>query len=197
MRYLSLNMRYLHAILFFMMTIILGAQTPTTFTRHLQQSGEGMGSVVLLQDEEITRLVDNAPLPVKTESTSGKTTHSSTTKSKSSHAETADASAKSSDASAGKYSGARVRHKARGYRIEVYAGTGSSAAKRQAKLMESRVRKAFPELSIYCHFKSPRWVCRVGDFATREEAERYLTLIRKQKISPEASIVPDTVLLVE
>ena len=63
--------------------------------------------------------------------------------------------------------------------------------------MEKRVRSLFPELSVYCHFKSPRWICRVGDFPTREAAERYLQLILQKRVSPEASIVSDTVLLAE
>lgn len=190
-------MRYLYAFLLSFMAAVLSAQSPMTFTRHLQQPSEGKGTVVLLQDEEITRLVDNIPVPPKAPETPAKPAPSRPPKAQSNVPATTNAAIQGTETPAEKYTGARVRHKARGYRIQVYAGTGSSDAKRQAKQMESRVRKAFPELSIYCHFKSPRWICRVGDFATREEAEHYLALIRKRKISVEASIVPDTVLIVE
>ena len=46
-----------------------------------------------------------------------------------------------------KYSGTRARHKARGFRIQVYAGTGSSDAKRQAK---SDVSRGAEELLALC-----------------------------------------------
>ena len=179
-----------------MMAIALSAQSTVTFTDHLQQAEAGKGRVILLQDEETTRLVNNTPLKPKAVEQPVKHNKGTTTKRQGTHEKTT-AGVGNAKTHETKYSGTRARHKARGFRIQVYAGTGSSDAKRQAKMMESRVRKAFPELSIYCHFKSPRWICRVGDFATREEAEHYLSLIKKQKISVEASIVPDTVLLVE
>ena len=189
-------MRYLQLFFLSMMASALSAQSTVTFTEHLQQVEAGKGRVILLQDEEITRLVNNTPLKSKTVEQPANH-HNATTAKKKATQEKPRAGISTPKTQDTKYSGTRVRHKARGFRIQVYAGTGSSDAKRQAKMMESRVRKAFPELSIYCHFKSPRWICRVGDFATREEAEHYLSLIRKQKISVEASIVPDTVLLVE
>lgn len=93
------------------------------------------------------------------------------------------------------YRGKRARKEARGYRIQVYSAAGNTKSKLAAQDMAAQVRKHFPELSVYCRFKSPRWVCRVGDFATKAAAERYLAKIRKAKISAEVSIVIDDVLL--
>lgn len=93
------------------------------------------------------------------------------------------------------YKGKRARKEARGYRIQVYSAAGNTKTKLAAQEMAAKVRKAFPELSVYCRFKSPRWVCRVGDFSTKAAAERYLSKIRKAKISSEVSIVIDDVLL--
>lgn len=93
------------------------------------------------------------------------------------------------------YRGKRARKEARGYRIQVYSAAGNTKTKLAAQEMAAQVRKLFPELSVYCRFKSPRWVCRVGDFSTKAAAERYLAKIRKAKISGEVSIVIDDVLL--
>lgn len=93
------------------------------------------------------------------------------------------------------YRGRRERAVARGYRIQVYSGAGGTKSKVAANEVAAKVRKRFPGMSVYCRFKTPRWVCRVGDFSTKEAAEFYLNKIRLAKISSEASIVIDDVLL--
>ena len=89
----------------------------------------------------------------------------------------------------------RRRHKANGFRIQVFTGGNSRADRLRAERMQSLVKKHFPELSVYIHFLSPRWVCRVGDFKTRESAARYVAKIRKVKGFQESRIVNTTVLL--
>lgn len=96
-----------------------------------------------------------------------------------------------------KYTGPRTRSKACGYRVQIYSGPGNTASKEAAQEMAAKVRKKFPELSVYCRFKSPRWVCRVGDFATKAAAQRYLEKIRRAKLSNATSIVIDDVLLAQ
>lgn len=185
-------------LLFLLTTFVLSvsAQNLVPFTQYLQQQEPGKGSVVLIQDAEIEALVNNLPEP---EPQAAPAPHKPTPPAKPAAGRGEESKAKPGDATVAhgtKYNGQRVRHKVRGFRIQVYSGAGNAAAKREAKQMEARVRQAFPELAVYCHFKSPRWVCRVGDFATREEALRYLSKIRAQNISVEASIVSDEVLVV-
>lgn len=88
----------------------------------------------------------------------------------------------------------RLRHRTSGYRIQVYTGSNNRASKQAALRMKEKVQKVFPELSAYIYFQSPRWICRVGDFISREEAHHYLQKIKKERISPEARIVSVTVL---
>jgi hypothetical protein len=45
--------------------------------------------------------------------------------------------------------------------------------------MEALVHTHFPEQSVYTRFVSPRWICHVGDFQTREEALDLLMQMRK------------------
>lgn len=185
-------MRFILVLITSLLVHVVLAQSPQPFTQHLQEQKAGYGVVTLVQDKEISELVDNMPKPapeVLPETPSAVQT-----------TPPAEAKTKQSDTTSQRvpstYTGNRVRHKQRGFRIQLYSGTGSGTAKTAAKQMEAKVRKALPELSVYCHFKSPRWICRVGDFATREEAQRYLAKIRNLKISSEASIVPDDVFIV-
>lgn len=191
-------MRYIFMLLAMLPFLIISGQTPQSFTHYVQQNVAGHGSVVIVQDESITKLVDNMPEPP-----AATATPQEPQKAKKQPVADTSATAKTivaettKPAHSTKYEGSRVRHKVRGYRIQVYSGAGNSTAKREAKSIEAKVRKTFPELSVYCHFKSPRWVCRVGDFATRDEAQRYLSKIKSQRISAEATIVSDEVLVAQ
>ena len=88
----------------------------------------------------------------------------------------------------------RPRYRTQGYRIQVFTGGNDRATKRAAQEMKTKIQSHFPELSVYIHFQSPRWVCRVGDFLSREEAQHYVKLIRKKRLSPEAAIVKSPIL---
>ncbi len=89
------------------------------------------------------------------------------------------------------------RHKARGFRIQIFTGGNSKQARIDAGRIERRSKAAFPELSVYKQFVSPRWICRVGDFKTYEDAAKYAEDIRKAKISSEVRIVRSVVWLKE
>ena len=54
--------------------------------------------------------------------------------------------------------------KARGYRVQVYAGNNSRKARAEANEVAEEIKKAFPELPVYSFFQPPRWLCRVGDY---------------------------------
>lgn len=88
---------------------------------------------------------------------------------------------------------AKKAEKARGYRIQVYAGNNSREAKNAATAMAAKVRAAFPELSTYVTFQSPRWLCRVGDFETAEEAQEKMRELRKVGGFKEVAIVKDQI----
>lgn len=199
-------------LLILILTVLSGlgvqAQQTQTFTRQLQEQVAGQGTVVLIQDEEITTLVNNMPIeaPVvvapkaKTEKVAKPKAKAEEGKGSATPAKPAasvETKATEKATTPSTYTGRRVRQKVQGYRIQVFSGSGNTQAKKTAKAMEAKIRSAFPELAVYCHFKSPRWICRAGDFATRAEAQRYLTKIRNQNISSEATIVSDEVFVVK
>ena len=82
-----------------------------------------------------------------------------------------------------------------GYRIQVYAGGNNRNAKSEAYRMANQVHSEFPDLSVYTHFISPRWICRVGDFRTNEEARTMLRKMRQTQKFREASIVKSQIIV--
>lgn len=70
--------------------------------------------------------------------------------------------------------------KATGYRIQVYAGNNTRHAKEQAQETEKFIRMNYPQLPVYTLFKSPRWLCTVGDFLYYEEAYEVMRKLKRE-----------------
>lgn len=80
-----------------------------------------------------------------------------------------------------------------GYRVQVYAGGNTREAKRDAESYGARVRNGFPELKVYTTFNPPRWLCRVGDFLSIEEADAMMRKLRKEGGFKEVTIIKEQV----
>lgn len=76
-----------------------------------------------------------------------------------------------------------------GFRIQVYAGGNSRASRDEAMKIAKKVKTSFPDMSVYTNFQSPRWICRIGDFRTIEEANFMLRKMKETNEFEEASIV--------
>lgn len=83
--------------------------------------------------------------------------------------------------------------KAKGFRIQVYAGNNSRMAKNEASAMAARVKEDFPELPVYTYFQPPRWLCRVGDFRSMEEAYATLRKLKGSGKFKEVAIVREQI----
>lgn len=70
-------------------------------------------------------------------------------------------------------------YKVTGYRVQAFAGGNTREDRQKAEQARSIIKKNFPEEPIYVHFYSPRWICRVGNYRSYEEAHRMLVEIRK------------------
>jgi hypothetical protein len=79
--------------------------------------------------------------------------------------------------------------KSHGYRIQVYAGNNSRTAKNEAESLGNKVKVFFPEMGTYTMFISPRWLCRVGDFRSIEEANSAMRQLRATGAFQELSII--------
>lgn len=76
-----------------------------------------------------------------------------------------------------------------GFRVQVYAGNNSRNARNEANAMAEKVKEQFPDLAVYTHFINPRWLCRVGDFRSIEEADAVMQKLKDTGMFKEVSIV--------
>ena len=72
----------------------------------------------------------------------------------------------------------RGGRKITGYRVQAYSGGNSRADRQKAENIGNAIKMRFPDLPIYVHFYSPRWICRVGNFRTYQEANAVLKEIK-------------------
>ena len=136
-----------------------------SFTDHLQQSATGEGCVTVSQDPRLTEIVNGADIEI------------------------AEDEAPRNDFSM--QTGRRQR--LRGYRIQVFWGSSQRVDQQKAQRIGAQVTAAFPELRSYVTFAAPHWRCHVGDFARREDAEEYLSKVRR--ISPDAVVVRSEIIM--
>lgn len=83
--------------------------------------------------------------------------------------------------------------KARGYRVQVYAGNGSRVARDEANEIAEKIKSEFPDIPVYTYFSSPRWLCRVGDYRSVEEADAVMRLLKNTGKFKEVSIVREQI----
>ena len=80
-----------------------------------------------------------------------------------------------------------------GFRVQIYYGGNTHQDKTEAKKMENRARTWFDEYPVYTTFVAPHWVCRVGNFRSRTEAQVLLKKMRDSRRFPGAVIVKSKV----
>lgn len=83
--------------------------------------------------------------------------------------------------------------KARGYRVQVYAGNNSRVARNEANKVADKVKVEFPDMPVYAYFQPPRWLCRVGDFRSIEEADAAMRRLKATGMFKEVSIVREQI----
>ncbi len=165
-----------------------GAQT---FTQRLQKTATGQGNVVIHQSDSIEQLVNSAILSQdKSAATPPKLATTTTTPktSKPATASTTPTGTESPDTVDTGKKMIRNGHKVMGYRVQAFAGGNSRKDRQQAERTGNNIKASFPDVPVYVHFYSPRWICRVGNYRTYEEAHQMLMSLRKLGYS-QASIV--------
>ncbi len=83
--------------------------------------------------------------------------------------------------------------KTSGFRVQVYAGNNTREARNEANEVAARVKKYFPDLTVYTLFEAPRRLCRVGDFRSIEEADAVMRRMKSSGAFKEISIVKDQI----
>jgi hypothetical protein len=147
------------------------AANAQTFTQRLQQKGHaGEGTVTVNHDKAIDDLV-NGKTDKQEETVDN--TKKKEVKVPEYVPDTADVSQQDS------------RHKVmrgvkvNGFRVQAFAGGNQRKDRQRAESIGSTIKASFPNEPVYVHFYSPRWICRVGNYRTYEEAHEMLMNIRK------------------
>ena len=170
----------------------MAAGAQTSFTQRLQQSKPGEGRVTVTQDKAITSLVDAAPSATpaqKPAATPAQKPASRTDADKPDsrqqpaeerHPVVADNQPAAPDTT---YVDMRKKvmrgYKVNGYRVQVFAGGNSRDARQKAERVGREINTLFPGEPVYVHFYSPRWICRMGNYRTYEEAHQTLNAVKK------------------
>ena len=185
--------------LFNFLPLSLSAQS---FTQRIQkQPAAGQGSVTIHQSDSIDQLVNSTVLSVKGTTTKTSSPSSSSTSSPSSHTSQASTTNKTTTTTPQSTTTTtteetteqtqkmiRGGHKVVGYRVQAFAGGNSRKDRQQAEQIRNSIKSHYPNVPVYVHFYSPRWICRVGNYRTYEEAHQMLTSLRNLGYT-QASIV--------
>ena len=83
--------------------------------------------------------------------------------------------------------------KARGFRVQVYAGNNSRQARNEANRVAQKVKEEFPDIPVYTYFQPPRWLCRVGDYKSIEEAHVVMRKLKDSGKFKEVAIVREQI----
>ena len=171
----------------------------SSFTQQLQQSKQGEGKVTVTQDQAITELVNGpqtvtTPIKQQPQTTNNKQTENKQTDDKT----TATNQDKPDNRTTlrpvitdrpqqpdttsiddGRKKVMKGGYKVNGYRVQVYAGGNSREARIKAERTGKEINALFPGTPVYVHFYSPRWICRMGNYRTSEEANEVLRAVKK------------------
>lgn len=164
-----------------------------TFTQRLQKSNAGEGKVTVTQSKEIDDLVngpqDVVTTPVKQNTQSNQNTPNTQNtqkqaEEKSQQTQRPQITAQLEMTPDTTYTDEPRKkilkgYKVNGYRVQVFAGGNSRDARVKAEKTGREINALFPGEPVYVHFYSPRWICRMGNYRTYEEAHQILNAVKK------------------
>ena len=166
---------------------ITAADAQSTFTERLQKSNTGEGKISVTQDKSIDALVNGAsavtkqPENIKPEQKEKVTTP----KDKADDKEKEKVAPKDNEAvvvvpdTVDMHKKVMKGYKVNGYRVQVFAGGNSRNDRLKAERTGENIKSTFPGVPVYVHFYSPRWICRIGNYRTYEEAHEVLQRVKQ------------------
>ena len=188
------------AVIAILTTGCLGGVQAQTFLDRLKKPAKDKAVVTVTQDAAIDKLV-NGDITAKTTvvnkkehaaSTKKESAHAASTKKESAHAASTTTTPPTSSSTIEEPDMSnkvmKNSYKVMGYRVQAFAGGNKRNDRQAAENVGNAIKRRFPEQPIYVHFYSPRWICRVGNFRTYEEAHAMLVEIREMGYK-QASIV--------
>ena len=168
----------------------LAADAQSTFTEQLQQSRIGEGKVTVTQDKVIDELINNPTAAQTPKAPQTTTTTTTPAKPQQTVKLTDDLTDDTSlpDSLDLRKKVMKNGKKINGFRVQVFAGGNGRTDRLKAERTGEEMKTLFPNEPVYVHFYSPRWICRIGNYRTYEEAHDILRQV-KQMGYPSAVIV--------
>ena len=183
------------------MTLCIGcsiaADAQSSFTQRLQQSKSGEGKITVTQDKAIDELVNGpqtvaAPAKPKTNTnTQPKQTEKKEKEKDNNTATNQDKKTEQPKVVVAEHNDSTATDapeeiqkkvmkgvKMAGYRVQVFAGGNTRNDRIKAERIGSEIKGLFPGVPVYVHFYSPRWICRMGNYRTYEEAHAVLQRVK-------------------
>ena len=165
----------------------MAADAQSTFTEQLQQSKSGEGKVTITQEKDIEQLVNTPTVastpvaPPKSQQTAKPTEKSDKNKISLDLKDTDDLTDGTAipDTLDLRKKVMKGGTKVNGVRVQVYAGGNGRADRQKAQRTGDEIKTLFPNEPVYVHFYSPRWICRMGNYRTYEEAHDVLTRVKQ------------------
>ncbi len=181
------------------MTLCIGcisvADAQSSFTQRLQQSKTGEGKITLTQSKAIDDLVNGPAVTPATTPAAPKNTQKQTEKKENNTATNTNQDKENKpkvqpvvverpdtvnlDAPEEIQKKIMKGTKMAGYRVQVFAGGNSRSDRIKAERIGSEIKGLFPGEPVYVHFYSPRWICRMGNYRTYEEAHEVLERVKR------------------
>ncbi len=153
-------------------TAVAGAQS---FTELLQRKVAGAGTITIHHSEDIDELVNGNTHVFR----KGTSVNGSTASSDAMTGSTADGTLSEATTIHLHPSLVGKTYKTNGYRVQVLAGGNSRTDKLNASRAGNAIKSNYPDESVYVHFYTPRWICRVGNYRTYEEAHQMLIKVQE------------------
>lgn len=126
----------------------------------LNTTKSGQGKIIIYQDEAIKNMVGRSIVSHNVSTTASNDLQLS--------------SSKEAEHSSKTY----IR--AKGYRIQVYAGNDQKRSKNEAQARRSEILSAYPNMEVSISYTSPVWKVKAGNFKTREQAVAALNEMKSQ-----------------
>ncbi|MBQ2179848.1 MAG: SPOR domain-containing protein [Prevotella sp.] len=183
-------MRQLLIICILCVGCITAVDAQSVFTQRIQQSNSGEGKVTITQEKAIDDLVNGKTgltvptVPQKqTENNTTATNHqekperlTTTNKTETTiKTETTTVAPDTIDTRKKLMKGYKIN----GFRVQVFAGGNSRSDRLKAEKIGDEIKTLYPGTPVYVHFYSPRWICRMGNYRTYEEAHEVLRNVKQ------------------
>ena len=177
---------------------IFAADAQSTFTERLQKSNTSEGKVSVTHDKSIDALVNGSNATKQTERPKPEQKQTPKVKPeckvkaepkpdtkaepkdkvtpKDNEAQAIVATPDTADVHKKVMKGMKIN----GYRVQVFAGGNSRSDRLKAERAGDNMKSLFPSEPVYVHFYTPRWICRIGNYRTYEEAYEILKKVKQQ-----------------